>query len=112
MEVKIENERTQARRKELEEARKEHVERLKQLREKMQARTVAVEKKASGRRIKWKDGSISQKHRDRSRLEEVFVFHNMTPANKEINDIIHDDEPSKTLLTNSRALESEERTFP
>ena len=99
MEVKIENERTEARRKELEEARKEHVERLKQLREMMQARTMAVEKKASGKRIKWKDGSISKNHRDRSRLEEVFEYNNMTPANKEINDIVQrENEPSKTML--------------
>jgi hypothetical protein len=110
MEVKIENERTQARRKALEEARREHVERLKQLREKMQARNIAVEKKASGKRIKWKDGSISKNLRDRKRLEEVYVFNTLTPANKEITHIVEGEEPSRTAFTDSRTFESEEQT--
>lgn len=89
MEVKIENERTDARRKELEEARRKHSEYVKKLREKMQkVNNTALEKKTSSKRIKWKDGLISKEYRDRKTLEEVFVFNNLTPANKDLNEVV------------------------
>jgi hypothetical protein len=108
MEVMIDNERTAARRKELEEARKKHSEYVQKLREKMQAHSAAIEKKATGRRIKWKDGMISKEHRDRKTLEEVFVFNNLTPANKDLNEIVDEKQPSTTMPTND-TLESEEQ---
>jgi hypothetical protein len=108
MEVMIDNERTAARRKELEEARKKHSEYVQKLREKMQANSAAIEKKATGRRIKWKDGMISKEHRDRKTLEEVFVFNNLTPANKDLNEIVDEKQPSTTMPTND-TLESEEQ---
>jgi hypothetical protein len=101
MEVLIENERTEARRKELDEARRKHSEYVKQLREKMQASHAAYEKKSSGKRIKWKDGLISKDYRDRKTLEEVFVFNYLTPANKEMNEIVRDEgQPSKSAPAN------------
>jgi len=108
MEVMIENQRTEARRKELEQARKVHAENLKRLREKMQANAAAtIEKKSGGKRIKWKDGLISKDHRDRKTLEEVFVFNHKAPANKDMTEILQDEKhPSKTLTRDT--LEQEE----